>query len=85
MLLVVDEGAVNDMNGNPVVASNDVAVQLLVPDAKNPKIKSFNLDLDTGLLTLQFNEIMNISSLKRQLFTLLGREDSTESFALLTN
>jgi hypothetical protein len=85
VLLVVDEGAVNDMNGNPVVASNDVAVQLLVPDAKNPEIKSVNLDLDTGLLTLQFNEIMNISSLKRQLFTLLGREDSTESFALLTN
>ena len=60
-----------------------LAVRSAFPEPSDPGV--LVRKVASELYEAKFNEIMNISSLKRQLFTLLGREDSTESFALLTN
>ena len=55
-----------DMNGLPLVAIEPNAalqVQQYVPDTTNPVLIGFDFDLDSGLLTLTFNETVNIGSI----------------------
>lgn len=72
--VAVDDDAVRDMSNNPVAATNNIKATKVTEDSTSPTLKRFTLDMDTGLLKLEFSEIMNITSLKRQLFKLLGRD-----------
>ena len=53
------------MNTNPVVAipfDNALPVSLYTEDTTPPELVRYDLDLDTGLLTLEFTETVNASS-----------------------
>ncbi len=58
--------SVRDMNGNALISrppENPLAVTLFYNDFINPALAAFNLDLNLGLLTLEFSETVNADSL----------------------
>ena len=57
---------VSDMSGRPVksvTSSNGFQASQFVADSTRPKLDNFDLDLDNGVLTLVFDETINITSL----------------------
>ena len=65
--LYVDEAAIYDLAENPVVAVNSstaLLVNMYQPDVTNPRLLSFNFDLNTGLIVLSFDDVMLASSLR---------------------
>ena len=84
--LSISPGAVLDMNGNPVLASfeNSIQVDLYTPDTTDPQLVAYDLDLNIGLLTLEFSETVNASSLVLSDFT-LQNGSNIESFLSLYN
>ena len=67
-----------DMNGNRVnsiSASNARQVQLYTSDQDRPSILFFNFNLDRGILTLLFNETVNVTSLDVSLLTLQSQSN----------
>jgi hypothetical protein len=60
-----------DTNTNRVLATTIVTADY-APDSFNPTLTSFKLDMDSGLLELEFDEIMDIDSLRRHLFQMLS-------------
>jgi hypothetical protein len=78
----ISGAAATDMNSNPSAAVPHVPSSRLFYDTTPPKLEHFDLDMDTGLLTLSFSEVMNITSLKRELFQLLSASSSDENNAL---
>merc|ERR1712098_676749 len=64
--LVMTEAAIRDTNNNTVQAIVDgqaLPVTRYTRDSTPPRLLEFDLDMNTGLLTLSFSEIMNIDSL----------------------
>ena len=58
-------------------------VDQFVPDTTGPEIDNFELDMDTGIFELTFNEYVNRSSLDLSLLTLRSsRDPSAESYQL---
>ncbi|XP_065888524.1 uncharacterized protein [Dysidea avara] len=60
--LILDTYAIQDMNANPI---NYTAIQVtnFTEDRVNPILMLFNLDVNTGILTLRFSETMNTATL----------------------
>ncbi|KAL5489594.1 hypothetical protein EMCRGX_G018704 [Ephydatia muelleri] len=56
-------GTVRDMSGNPSLPVQLLKVSVFAEDLVPPSLESFNLDLNTGVLTLMFSETVNTSSL----------------------
>jgi len=81
--ILVDAAAALDMSNNPVAATNKVVASTILEDKTAPTLESWTIDVDTGLLKAKFSEIMNITSLKRELFRLLGKKNSSEALQLL--
>ena len=64
--------AITDMNANRVVAissSGALPVLAYTPDVAGPVLQSFDLDLNMGVLTLHFDETVNVTSLMFDLLT----------------
>ena len=60
--LTIDTIAISDMSGNAVIAIPDgegVIVQQYITDSMSPMLQEFDLDVNSGLLTLSFNEIVD--------------------------
>jgi len=77
--LVLTSAAVKDMSGNAVVAITDgsaVAATAYTSDSTSPQLGHFNLDMNTGLLALYFDEVMNIDTLHRSYFKLQSSQTS---------
>jgi hypothetical protein len=64
--------AISDNAGNPVrriTVSSPMQVTEFVGDLDRPSLRSFDFDLNQGILTLHFNETVNVSSLFVERFT----------------
>ena len=69
----LEAGTVDDTNGNPSIEippSNAPQITSHVEDNTRPSLDSFDLDLDNGVLTLVFNESVNITSFDMTQLTL---------------
>ena len=69
----LEAGTVDDTNGNPSIEippSSALQITSHVEDNTRPSLDSFDLDLDNGVLTLIFNESVNITSFDMTQLTL---------------
>ena len=84
--LSVTLGAIQDTNFNPLLAitpSTALQVAIYTEDITQPLLVSFSADLDAGLLTLNFNEPVNASSINPDRFILQsGNSEMATSYRL---
>ena len=102
--VAITSGFIEDTNGNvvvPVNVTNPLQVTNYISDLTPPELISFNLDMDSRLLTLEFSETVNVTTLNvseitlqstrelvggfSQYHTLTGNEDPLGSFSLSLN
>ena len=79
-------GAVFDFAGNPLVdipQDRGVRVLELIEDLTNPQLLEYDLDLDTGLLTLEFDNVMNNDTLNPSAITIQNNKTSTSAYNLI--
>ena len=87
--LALTDQLVLDMAGNrivPIADDNATAIQPggFTADSTNPQMRSFNLSMDSGILTLSFSETVNVNSLLPQRITLLSRTNSTVEYTIMS-
>ena len=78
-------GAVFDFAGNPLVdipEDNGSPVQELVEDLRNPQLLGYDLDIDSGLLSLEFNNVMNPATLNPSALTVQDNLIASSSYQL---
>ena len=63
MLIYLSPVAILDMNRNPLNFTQPLQVRVFTVDTTPPVLVSFDLELNTNVLTLVFNETVSISSL----------------------
>ena len=82
----ITSSLVRDMSGNAVKEINSTAALRateVIVDATDPQLLSFDLDMDSRVLTLYFSETVNSSSLNvTSIFLVAGRNESFQSFQL---
>ena len=89
--LAVEEFTIADMNGNlvvPVPSLDPLPALALIPDETSPTLIAFDLDLDRGILYLEFDETVNASSLVIEELLLQNETvaiEDTESYLFLFN
>ena len=71
--LIVD---MNDNRVNSISRSNAQMVRNFLPDVERPSLLLFNFDLNTGIVTLSFDETVNITSLDVSSLTLQSAPSS---------
>ena len=79
-------GAVFDFAGNPLVdvpETNAVRVQELIEDLTIPKLLEYDLDLNTGLVTLEFDNVMNPATLDPSAITFQNNRSATTDYDLV--
>ena len=65
--LAITEDAVVDYNDNliePIEEDNPLPVNQYIADTSSPSIKGFNLDMNQGTLLIEFNEVVNLTSIE---------------------
>ena len=79
----IESSLIRDMNANPIVA-NSVGLQAseLYGDFIRPNLVSFDLNLNTHFLTLNFDETVNVASLSIGEITIQSHNDSGEIWTL---
>ena len=78
-------GSVLDFAGNPLIdipPTNGRGVVRLIPDLTNPDVVGFALDVDAGLLTFEFNNVVNVATLMSTAVTIQDGASSTVSHTL---
>ena len=74
--------AIRDMNSNAVVPRIDgnsaLPVAFFTPDSISPGLHVFNIDMDSGILTLEFTETVLADSLNATHITLLSSQNETD-------
>jgi len=86
--LSISSGTVFDMNFNPVVAVseiNAIPVSTYIPDMVGPNLESFQLNLTSEILTLNFDETVNVSSFGLTKITLQSSAASPQARFALTD
>ena len=64
-------GAVQDVSRNPIMSSNNGSIALsFIPDTTSPKLMAYEIDLDTGIVVLSFDEPVNVASFRISSLTL---------------
>jgi len=83
VFMTITNLSVADMDDNLVVATTLEADEFAI-DSSPPQLNAFDLNMDTGLLRMSFDEAMSISSLQREFFALLGdaTADQVDTFQL---
>ena len=84
--LSITSSAVIDMNSNRVVGinrNNALQVFSVVPDITSPVLENFDLDMDSGVMTLRFSETVNARSIDLNEISLVNRNRRfTSSYTL---
>ena len=80
--LVVGRNAVKDTSGSGNIASAALPVTVYLPDATQPKLTNFTLDVDSGTLALTFDDVMDASSLVSTLLTLQSTQTGGTAITL---
>ncbi len=86
--LSVEQGGVQDTVGNNLVTiETDASLQATsyVVDTTDPILLNFDLDVDSGVLTMEFDETVNASSLNVENITLQNRFNESDYFYTLTD
>ena len=79
-------GAVFDFAGNPLVdipENEGVIVQDLIADLTIPQLLEYDLDLDSGLLTLDFDNVMNPETLNPSAIIIQNNGTASSSYQLV--
>ena len=79
--LSFDSSLISDVFGNDVIevsASNATNVNNYTQDRTKPYLESYNLDMNTGFITLTFSETVNANSLDASQLTLQSMENTTD-------
>ena len=79
-------GAVFDFAGNPLVdipEDSGARVQELIVDLTIPQLVEYDLDLDSGVVTLEFDNVMNPETLNPSVITFQDNETATTSYSLI--
>ena len=77
--------AIDDMSGNDVEAVTvGVIVNNFIPDEIGPLLDSFELDMNTGILKLTFDEIVDTTELNPSGISIAGSTDGTPSYRIIS-
>lgn len=74
----ITSGFIEDTNGNiviPINTTNPLQVTNYTADSTRPELVSFNLDMDSLILTLEFSETMNVTTLNVSEITIQSTQD----------
>ena len=82
--LTLTRFAVIDMAGNPLSAVSGEKVLNFISDTINPVLLNFNVDMNSGVLTLFFSETVNASTLQIQSLTLQNARNASYPTLLLS-
>ena len=77
-------GFINDVAGNAVnliEQMNSTQVVQFLPDTTPPRLTDFDFDLNEGLLTLTFNDIMDVASLNPTRITIQANASSANQYS----
>ncbi len=83
--IAIDSATISDMNGNPVVdisASAALNASSYVNDTTLPRLLAFDLDLNSNILTFEFVETVNTSSINFTGITLQQGSNTTNQYTL---
>ena len=83
--LTLSDLAINDMNENdvmPILNGNSIQVTDFTPDATNPQLENFSINLNAGYVQLTFDETVNFSSLNFTSLFIINSRSPTESISL---
>ena len=79
-------GAVFDFAGNPLVdipENEGSPVQQLIEDSSIPQLLEYDLDIDSGLLTLEFDNVMNPATLNPSALAIQNNETASTRYQLI--
>jgi hypothetical protein len=79
--LINDEGAMLDLSGNKLeelTDGNAIMASGFLDDYTPPYLKSFSLNMNTGVLLLEFNEVVDLSTLDTTKIMLRNNGNGTE-------
>ena len=60
----IAKGAILDMSGNPVLSRTLLLLSSFTPDTTGPTPLNFSIDMNTGVLVLTFNDVVDVSTLQ---------------------
>ena len=80
--IALDPSTISDMNNNPVNAITALNATSFTNDTTSPKLRAFDLDFNSDVLTLEFVETVNTSSINFTGITLQDDSDSNNSYTL---
>ena len=84
-LLTLSDLAIDDMNENdvvPILNGNSIQVTNFTPDATNPQLENFSININTGHLRLTFDETVNFSSLNFTSLFIINSPSPTDNISL---
>ena len=85
--LVMEKDAMRDLADNevsPILSSRAARPRVYTPDTTRPYLLSFDLNLNSKLVTMRFSEAMNATSLSPQYISFQNRESSPSQDYTLT-
>ena len=82
--LLIANGTINDTDGNALIASDrSLPASQIIPDTTSPQLRpNFTINLNTGIFTLTFNEVIDKNSFNFSRFTFLPSVGSSETITL---
>ena len=78
----VDPSTISDMNNNPVNALSALNATAFTNDTTSPKLRAFDLDFNSDILTLEFVETVNTSSIDFTGITLQDDSNTNNTYTL---
>ena len=76
-----------DLNGNPnqrTEIASELQVFTLTPDSTAPSLSSYDLDMDTGVMTFSFSETISVDSFSPALLTLQSDQFGIQTYITLS-
>ena len=80
--VVVRAGGITDVSGRGIVASTPQGVRSFIRDSNQPDLLRFSLDMNTGLLSLTFDDIVSVSTLSTPELVLQASQSLALSYTL---
>ena len=80
--LIITNLSVRDIAGNPAIPvplTNGVRASIVLPDTNPPRLLDYSLDMDTGILTLYYTEVVLTSSIRFSEIQLQNAPNASES------
>uniref|UniRef100_A0A1X7V1F8 Uncharacterized protein n=1 Tax=Amphimedon queenslandica TaxID=400682 RepID=A0A1X7V1F8_AMPQE len=62
--MFIENDTVSDTFSVPSIAQSNISANFIIPDTTRPELISFSLDMNTGVLGLYFNDVVDSSSFK---------------------